>query len=255
MKDMFIEKLYCGKRILQYQPWIEEGLVHGFTGVDYNFCQAELPSACQSLCGGIEARALLLPAQTHSKKCIVIEDNQISKALTDAPERSFLKLEEGDAVISRFSSGKRSGVVFGVRTADCLPLLIRSDGWLAAVHAGWRGMAIGVIQEACETLHRLSKTRRLEVLMGPAAGPDSYEVGPEVVAALKPYAVCKGKGGEPPKAMLSLADTAAAIIKEFSKEEAAIFHSRVCTITDKNYYSHRRSAGVGGARNLSFFVV
>lgn len=72
------------------------------------------------------------------------------------------------------------GVVLAIQTADCLPILLcAEDGTqIAAIHAGWRGLAAGVI-EAC--VRRLATPpARLLAWLGPAIGPASYEVGDEV---------------------------------------------------------------------------
>jgi YfiH family protein len=72
------------------------------------------------------------------------------------------------------------GRVCAVLTADCLPLLLcnRAGTKVAAVHAGWRGLAAGVIEAA---LNRFEGRRdELLVWLGPAIGPDTFEVGDEV---------------------------------------------------------------------------
>jgi YfiH family protein len=68
-------------------------------------------------------------------------------------------------------------------TADCLPLLLCDPEGrsVAAVHAGWRGLAAGVIEAAVARL--TEDPARLLVWLGPAIGPDAFEVGPEVRAA------------------------------------------------------------------------
>ncbi len=75
------------------------------------------------------------------------------------------------------------GIVLAVLSADCLPVLVCADDGseIAAIHAGWRGLAAGVI-ESCIT-RLLTPRERLQVWLGPAIGPDSYEVGAEVHAA------------------------------------------------------------------------
>jgi hypothetical protein len=72
------------------------------------------------------------------------------------------------------------GVVCAVLTADCLPLLLcdRAGGCVAAVHAGWRGLAAGVIEAAVRTLHRPGAD--LLAWLGPAISPAAYRVGEEV---------------------------------------------------------------------------
>ncbi len=67
-----------------------------------------------------------------------------------------------------------------VLTADCLPIFIasRNGKEIAAVHAGWKGLVAGVIDQTL--LHFKSVTQDLIVWLGPAIGPDHFEVGPEV---------------------------------------------------------------------------
>lgn len=74
----------------------------------------------------------------------------------------------------------QTGVVLAIQTADCLPILVcAEDGSeVAAIHAGWRGLAAGVI-ESCVGRLRTS-AEKLLVCLGPAIGPASYEVGDEV---------------------------------------------------------------------------
>jgi YfiH family protein len=74
-------------------------------------------------------------------------------------------------------------IVCGVLTADCLPILLcdTAGTWVAAIHAGWRGLAMGVIDA---TLQRFSKNHRHELLawLGPAIGPDHFIVSRDVVS-------------------------------------------------------------------------
>jgi len=70
--------------------------------------------------------------------------------------------------------------VLCVGTADCLPVVIsNSEGnAVSVVHAGWRGLADGVLQSA---LAHFSESDELHAWLGPAIGPDAFEVGSEVV--------------------------------------------------------------------------
>jgi polyphenol oxidase len=104
------------------------------------------------------------PRQVHGA---VIAD---AGAMTDAVE--------ADAVIAR-----APGMVCSVQTADCLPVLFASlDGQtVAAAHAGWRGLAGGVLEA---TLNAMGHSPvGITAWLGPAIGPDAFEIGPEVRAA------------------------------------------------------------------------
>ena len=77
-------------------------------------------------------------------------------------------LDEGDALVSN-----RPHLALVIRTADCLPLLVCADDGseIAAIHAGWRGLAVGVIEGCIETLR--TPRERLRVWLGPAIGASS----------------------------------------------------------------------------------
>lgn len=87
-------------------------------------------------------------------------------------------IPEADAAIAT-----TPGAVCAVMTADCLPLLLCDDQGtcVSAVHAGWRGLAGGVLESAVAAM--AVAPERLLVWMGPAIGPGAFEVGPEVRAA------------------------------------------------------------------------
>jgi YfiH family protein len=85
---------------------------------------------------------------------------------------------EGDA-----SYAKEKNMVCAVRIADCMPVLLAHDAGegVAIAHAGWRGLAAGVIESAIDALRLPGE--RLLAWLGPAIGPSAYEVGEEVRAA------------------------------------------------------------------------
>jgi hypothetical protein len=74
-----------------------------------------------------------------------------------------------------------AGTVASVLTADCMPLFLASSTRVAAVHAGWRGMAAGVIENAVAALG--ADARDVHAWMGPTIGPESFEVGEDVLQA------------------------------------------------------------------------
>lgn len=80
-----------------------------------------------------------------------------------------------DAVITR-----QENLVCAVQTADCLPLFVSSlaGDEVAMIHAGWKGLAAGIIENTIQTMS--SEPKDLAVWLGPAIGPCHFEVGSEV---------------------------------------------------------------------------
>jgi len=93
-------------------------------------------------------------------------------ALTD-------RQNEGDALVTD-DPGRR----IGVRTADCLPILLLDARRrvVAAIHAGWRGTASAIVAHAVEKMHLDFGSRPADIYaaLGPCIGECCYEVGPEV---------------------------------------------------------------------------
>jgi YfiH family protein len=95
-------------------------------------------------------------------------------------------VSEGDALVS-------DGRLVGVRTADCVPILLadpRSRA-VAAIHAGWRGTAANIVARAVQVLITSYHARPEEVLaaIGPSIGHCCYEVGPEVAEKFGPAGI------------------------------------------------------------------
>lgn len=89
-------------------------------------------------------------------------------------------VEKGPACRADARFSRQAGEVCAVMTADCLPVLLCSnDGSaVAAVHAGWRGLAAGVLEQALHCFDRPASA--IIAWLGPAIGQDAFEVGDEV---------------------------------------------------------------------------
>jgi YfiH family protein len=114
--------------------------------------------------------------------CRIVCLKQIhSDVIARAEDISEGDFPEADGVISCDPS-----VVLCVRTADCVPVLMWADDApvIAAVHAGWRGLALKIVPKAVQCMVA-SGARRVHVSMGPAIGPCCYAVGREVIEALR----------------------------------------------------------------------
>jgi YfiH family protein len=82
---------------------------------------------------------------------------------------------EADAGIAH-----RPGTVCGVLVADCIPVLLadRAGSMVAIAHAGWRGLASGVVESTVASM--AARPRALVAYLGPGIGPGAFEVGPDV---------------------------------------------------------------------------
>ena len=117
----------------------------------------------------------------------VIQGHQIHEsrvAVIDRPGMTREELEGYDAFIT-----KLPGVAIGVRTADCVPVLLYDPEKrvVAAIHAGWKGTVLHVSQCAINVMVQEFKCRpeSIRAAIGPAIGPDSFQVGEEVATRFK----------------------------------------------------------------------
>jgi YfiH family protein len=122
-----------------------------------------------------------------------------------------------------------------VLTADCLPIALAADGAVAMLHAGWRGLAAGVIDEGVSALRAVGGHGTMSAAIGPGAGPCCYEVGEEVLSVF-------GEVG--PNLDLK------AIARDRLEQAgvAAVHDVDLCTICSAPnlFFSHRRDRGVTG---------
>ena len=132
---------------------------------------------------------MLLPGETRDPAPVVVRQVHGIRVVrvTGAEGITDLALQEADALVTQ-----TPGLAVGVRTADCVPLLIeREDGSaVAAVHAGWRGLVAGVIGKAAAALG--APEVALRVHMGPSIGPCCFEVGPDVAERFDGAVVASG---------------------------------------------------------------
>lgn len=101
------------------------------------------------------------------------------------PEEAF-RFDEGDALITSLP-----GVSIGIRTADCLPVLLAEpvSGAVAAVHCGWRSLALDLAEQTVRTMTSLTgnKPSGFIAALGPAINTCCYEVGTEVIGQFQGY--------------------------------------------------------------------
>jgi polyphenol oxidase len=123
-----------------------------------------------------------------------------------------------------------------VLAADCMPVAIAGAGAVAMVHAGWRGLAAGVLESGVEAVRELGAAGPLVAVIGPCARGCCYEVGPEVHEALGT--------GVSARAKVDLAAIAQARLAAAGVESVSLLGS--CTICDERFFSHRREGERAG---------
>jgi YfiH family protein len=209
------------------------GLAHGFTVSGSDPREAIRAAAGRPL-------PLATLRQVHGARVRILAED--GPRFEEEPGRP-----QGDALLTR-----RGDVSIGVATADCVPILIADaeSRWLAAVHAGWRGTAQGVLKEAIEALQSQGvPPARLFVGLGPAIGACCFEVGDEVPAALRradPGADAFILAGNP-RARVDLieANRRQAIASGVRSDRIA--SAGLCTVCERNLLeSYRRSGGAPG---------
>jgi len=208
--------------------------------------------------------------QIHSNRAVKAEN---------PPYPPLQKEGRGDLQQADASYTDESGVVCAVMTADCLPLLVcsRDGAQVAAIHAGWRGLLAGVISNTVAAMQiplnppfskgEASQFRNTDlspslckrgargdllVWLGPAIGPDSFEVGPEVRDAFLEKSVAFNDAFKAQSNDKWLADIyQLARIELVALGIADVYGGTYCTFTEhERFYSYRRDTQTGRMATL-----
>ncbi|WP_411834159.1 peptidoglycan editing factor PgeF [Pseudoxanthomonas mexicana] len=148
----------------------------------------------------------------------------------------------------------QAGVVLAILTADCLPVVFASEDGdeLGAAHAGWRGLAGGVLEATVAAMH--APAARLRAWLGPAAGPQAYEIGEEVFDAFTandPEAAAAFAATRPGHWKVDL--YALARLRLRAAGVGRIEGGGLCTISDsQRFFSHRRDRRTGRMATLAW---
>jgi YfiH family protein len=183
-----------------------------------------------------ENRARLAAATGHGRERVLygrqVHGTTVRRATEPPSEQRPVAPEDGQAT----ALPGHPALVF---TADCLPILLAAEGAVAALHAGWRGLDEGVLDEGVRALRDVGGAGPVQALVGPCARGCCYEVGEEVHARFVAYGARVGERN------LDLAAVARAKLAEAGVEE--IHDTGLCTICEPElFFSHRRDEGVTG---------
>ena len=198
----------------------------------------------------VEEDRLFFLSQVHGAKVVVLSERDVHGTVA----RGVVAEREGDALASNVPD-----VVCGVRTADCVPILVadRRSGAVVAIHAGWRGVVRGVVTAGVRRLCDLSGSSGEELVaaIGPHIGPTAFEVGEDVALELEGVAVgvaCVNRDGTKP--LVALAPIVRQQLLAEGLADAAVDEVPGCTFSEPDrFFSFRRDGKVGG-RHYSAIV-
>lgn len=225
-------------------PWDTLNFSAG-VGDDPEAVAENLRRAAEDL--GVDPRRLYFLSQVHGTA---------SQALSGEEDRDEVVRRVGDITVSR-----TPGVGCGVRTADCVPVLLadRRSGAVAAVHSGWRGTVENVVAAGVRALLTLiAEPPELVAAIGPHIERCCFEVGEDVAASLARASkrgdavVLRGEGEARPK--VDLRAVVRAQLEEAGVDPAQIDDVPGCTVCDaRRFHSYRRDRDKSG-RLLSAIV-
>ncbi len=155
------------------------------------------------------------------------------------------------------------GVVVGVVTADCVPVLVydTQGGGVGAAHAGWRGLAAGVLRHTVEALsaHCGTAPVSLRALIGPCICSRCFECGPEVAEAfIDTFGREAGayvRAGSGDRVHVDLPGLARLALREAGLADEAIVPAQDCTRCLPDIYWSHRAHGLQRGNQLSFIAL
>lgn len=197
--------------------------------------------------------AVVQPHQTHSVNVVCV----------DRPDLTREDLEGVDALVTDLPD-----VAIGVRTADCIPVLLYDPVHRAigAAHSGWRGTVNMISKKTVMEMCRLFATRPENIIavIGPGIGYDSFQVGDDVALTFKESGfpiekIWSFRGARKEGTMegghhIDLKECVRYSLIECGVSQKNITFSNIDTYTDNNFYSARRE-GISCGRNINAIML
>ncbi len=187
---------------------------------------------------GVDVARLFQTSQVHGSSV---------REIASADVVAEVVREEHDAMVAR-----TPGHAVAVRVADCVPVLLldEASGHVAAAHAGWRGVAGGVVGATVAQLCRFAPPRAVVAAIGPCIGACCFEVGDEVVAAIDaaaPGETSLARPGPAGKPHLDLRLAVRRQLRALGVDDARIEDVGGCTrCDDATFFSYRREGPRSG---------
>ena len=187
------------------------------------------------VCEAVGMEAFAIAEQVHGARVVRVGAKRAGAGYLDPADR--ISGADGMATVS-------TGVGLAVLTADCVPMVAADpkSGLLVVAHAGWRGLAAGIVSTVAGGFEDPKDVR---VALGPAIGPDHYEVGEDVALAVASGtdagAVTERRGG---RAFLDLAGTIRAELRALGIRH--VEDTGLCTMCEEaRFFSYRRDEVTG----------
>ncbi len=172
--------------------------------------------------------------QVHSSRVLELNDRTPKNTVADA------------------AYTQQKGIVCAVLTADCLPVVFcdLKGQYVAVAHGGWRGLVAGVLENTLQALPIANE--EMMCWLGPAIGPNKFEVGKEVVEAFLKKDVMNESAFQIQENGKYLADIYQLAKKILAKERVAqVYGGQHCTYTESDkFYSYRRDGETGRMATL-----
>ena len=183
----------------------------------------------------------------------------VEVALIDRPDLTRQDLEGYDAFITNLP-----GCAIGVRTADCIPVLLYDpvNNAAGAIHSGWKGTIRRITDHAIGAMEREFGTMAsdLKAVIGPGISRNSFQVGPEVIQQFQdagfPMDLISQYDGEPVQGSMKggyhidLKLAVCWLLEQKGVQKRSILTSDICTYLDCRFYSARRE-GTACGRNIN----
>lgn len=216
---------------------------HSFASLNFGLKGGDSPEsvqqnlrrlACQV---GFEEDRLFRVAQVHGRRVVVVG------AADDPPQ---VLPEAADALATACA-----GNTLGVRTADCVPVLLvdpRNEA-VAAAHAGWRGVVGGVLEASVGSMVRRFDTapEDLRAALGPSIGPCCFEVGEEVARQFEGFKGCVCRPASGPRPHVDLQVAIRQILRDQGLRPENVDYPQTCTHCREDlFFSYRRDGEATG---------
>lgn len=188
----------------------------------------------RALVSGLAGRPVQWLNQVHGNRVVTVTGS----ALLDVPPQA-------DAAITGSTE-----IALAVQTADCLPVLFAAPGIVGAAHAGWRGLAAGVLDQTVQAMASAgAPVGEIRAWLGPGIGPRCFEVGPDVHDAFcDRYPLDQrffAGTGRPGKWLADLAGLARARLLRCGLAGHHVTGGHYCTMSDGRFFSYRRAPRCG----------